>query len=244
VVLAPRPLRRTSAPVEAWWDLVPSYPFPDPALRPALEADDAPRYLRHGDQNYWFEYVPELAVIYFQFNRAQQIPTSPVSELIENMLRAIDEHSVKALIVDLRFNTGGDAGAGTLVEKLAARLRGVPVFVLTGRATFSAGIIHAGQWKQLAGATIIGGEPVGDHRDFWAEGGNLVLPHAQLTLHYANAFHAYSQREYPRSRPYFADLNVASLEPEVIVEPSWADYAAGRDPVLETAAARIRGRSR
>jgi hypothetical protein len=84
------------------------------------------------------------------------------------------------------------------------------------------------------------GEPVGDDLDFWAEGGNLVLPHAQLTVHYANAFHAYSQREYPRFRPYFADLNVASLEPEVVVEPSWADYASGRDPVFETAAARIR----
>jgi len=61
-----------------------------------------------------------------------------------------------------------------------------------------------------------------------------------LAVHYANAFHAYSQREYPRFRPYFADLNVASLEPEVVVEPSWVDYASGRDPVFEAAATRIR----
>lgn len=67
-----------------------------------------------------------------------------------------------------------------------------------------------------------------------------MLPHSQLTMHYANAFHAHSQREYPGFRPYFFDLNVASLAPEVVVEPSWADYASGRDPVFETAAARIR----
>lgn len=54
--------------------------------------------------------------------------------------------------------------------------------VLTGRATFSAGITHAAQWKQHA----------------------------------------------------------ASLEPDVIVEPSWSDYVAGRDPAFEAAAARIR----
>jgi C-terminal processing protease CtpA/Prc len=44
---------------------------------------------------------------------------------------------VKALVVDVRFNTGGDAGVGTrLVEKLAAKLHGIPVYVLTGRTTF------------------------------------------------------------------------------------------------------------
>lgn len=64
-----------------------------------------------------------------------------------------------------------------------------------------------------------------------------MLPYSQLTVHYANAFHAYSQREYPRFRPYFSDLNVASLEPQVVVEPSWVDYTAGRDLVFETAAA-------
>jgi hypothetical protein len=151
-----------------------------------------------------------------------------------------DSHAVKAVMVDVRFNTGGDAGVATpLVEKLAARLHGIPVFVFTSRATFSAGIIHAAQWKQFAGATVVG-EPAGDGLDFWAEGGNLVLPHSRLTLHYANAFHADSQREYPRFRPYFADLNVASLEPEVLKEPGWADYISGRDPVFEAAAARIR----
>ena len=239
VELLPLPLRKTSTPVEAWWDLVPSYPFPDRVFRSALAAEHAPRYLRQGERNYWFEYVPELATIYFQFNRAQQISTNPVSEFTERMARAIDEQPVKALVVDVRFNTGGDAGIGSPpVEKLAAKLRGIPVFVLTGRATFSAGIIHAAQWKQFASATVIG-ERVGDDLDFWAEGGNLVLPHSLLTVHYANAFHAYSQREYPRFRPYFGDLNVASLEPEVVVEPSWADYASGRDPVFEAAAARI-----
>jgi len=189
VVLSPLPLRRTAIPTEAWWDLVPSYPFPDPVFRSALAADRAPRYLRHGDQNYWFEYVPELAAIYFQFNRAQQISTNPVSDFTERIARAIDEHPVKALVVDVRFNTGGDAGVGTpLVEKLAAKLHGIPVYVLTGRTTFSAGIIHAAQWKQFAGATLIG-EPVGDDLDFWAEGGNLALPHSRLAGAFPNHLH-------------------------------------------------------
>ena len=127
VVLSPLPLRRMSTPTEAWWDLVPSYPFPDPVFRSALAADHAPRYLRHGDQNYWFEYVPELATIYLQFNRAQQSSTNPVSAFTEGIVRAIAERPVKALVVDVRFNTGGDAGVGTpLVEKVAGKRPGIP----------------------------------------------------------------------------------------------------------------------
>lgn len=136
-------------------------PYPDaravisvsrPVFRSVLTADKAPRYLRNAHQNYWFEHVPELGAIYLQYNRAQQMSTNPVSEFTETVSRAIDEHPVKALVVDVRFNTGGDAGVGSpLVEKLAAKLRGV-----TGRATFSAGMTHAAQWKQLARATVIG----------------------------------------------------------------------------------------
>ena len=111
--------------------------------------------------------------------------------------------------------------------------------VLTGRATFSAGITHAAQWKQFAQAAIVG-EPVGDHLDLWAEGGNLVLPNSRLTVHYANGFHTYSQRDYPQFQPYFADLNVTTLAPDAEVEATWSDYAAGRDPLFDAAGARIR----
>jgi hypothetical protein len=240
VDLEPLPLRRTSTPVEAWWDLAPSYPHPDSGFTSALTADAAPRYLRSAQQNYWFEYMPELAAIYVQYNRAQQMSGNPMREFVERVARIVDEHPLKGFVVDVRFNTGGDAGVGSpLVETLATKLRGVPVFVLTSRATFSAGITHAAQWKQRARAVVIG-ERIGDGLDIWSEGGNLVLPHSKLTVHYANAFHAYSLREYPHFRPYFADLDVSSLEPDVVVEPRWADYALGKDPVFEIVVARIR----
>lgn len=240
VELSPQPLRRSSTPVEAWWDLAPGYPHAEAGYQAALPAEKAPLYLQHPERNYWVEYLAEPAIIYLQYNRAQAMTAEPMADFIRRVTRLLDEHSVKGLIVDVRFNTGGDAGVGTpLVETLAARLKGVPVVVLTGRSTFSAGIIHAAQWKQLAQAAIVG-EPVGDHLDFWAEGGNLLLPNSRLTVHYANAFHGYSQRDYPQFQPYFGDLNVATLAPDVKVETTWAEYAAGRDPVLAAAVARIR----
>jgi hypothetical protein len=248
VEIAPLPLRRTSAPVEAWWDLAPGYSHPEAGLKTALRAEKLPLYLQHPQRAYWIEYLAEPAIIYLQYNRAQDssrieqtqmVAPEPMADFIRRVTRLMEERSVKGLIIDVRFNTGGDAGVGTpLVETLAPRLKGVPVVVITSRATFSAGITHAAQWKQMAGAAIVG-EPVGDHLDSWSEGGNLLLPNSKLTIHYANGFHAYSQRDYPAFKPYFADLNVATISPDVPVEMAWSDYSAGRDPLFDAALARL-----
>ena len=238
LTLAPLPLRRSTAPVEAWWDLAPSYPHTD-GLISALEAEKAPLYLQHPDRNYWSEYLEEPAVIYVQFNRAQEMSSAPMTDFIQQVTSLLEKHPVKGLIVDVRFNTGGDAGVSTpLVETLAPRLKGLPVIVLTSRTTFSAGITQAAQWKQYANASVIG-EPVGDALDLWSEGGNLVLPNSGLTVHYANGFHAYSQKDYPAFKPYFADLNVATLIPTQVIEPTWSQYRQGKDPVLDAALVRI-----
>lgn len=242
VTLSPMPFHRSAAVVEAWWDLVPSYPHPDGSFMSALGHAALPRYLRNTQRNYWFEYVPEDATLYFQYNRAEQTADAPMDRFTARLLEAVDTHAVKGVVVDVRFNTGGDLTIATpLVETLASRLRRdrIPAYVLTSRATFSAGISHAAQWKQYAGATVIG-EPAGDGLDMWSEGGNLVLPNSKLTVHYGNAFHSYSRRDYPERKPYYFDLSVDSLRPAVLIEPSWEDYIAGRDPLYEAAASRIR----
>jgi hypothetical protein len=67
-----------------------------------------------------------------------------------------------------------------------------------------------------------------------------VLPYSGLTLHYANAFHRYSRTDYPERRPYYFELSVSSLAPDVLVEPTWDDYINGRDPVISAVAAQLR----
>jgi len=233
------PLRQTASATEAWWDLVPAHPAVDSSLMPALPPRMSPRFLRRAQENYWFEYVPDIDSVYVQYNRSQESGAEPISAFAERLATVLSGRSVRALIVDVRFNTGGDLSIGTvLVERIAPFLRGTPVFVLTGRATFSAGITHAAQWKDTTGATVVG-EPAGDSLDFWSEGGNLVLPNSGLTVHYANAFHRYSTKDYPDRRPFYFELSVGSLEPDITIEPAWADYIAGRDPVLAAVTERI-----
>ena len=113
------------------------------------------------------------------------------------------------------------------------------LFVITGHCTFSAGLYHAAQLKQFTRATFIG-EPVGDRLDYWAEGGELVLPNSRAVISYSNGFHRYSGVDYPENQPYYEDLSISSLEPDVSAPMPSKVYFEGRDPALEAITARLR----
>jgi hypothetical protein len=42
------------------------------------------------------------------------------------------------------------------------------------------------------------------------------------------------KKEYPENQPFFMDMNVDNVEPDIKVKLSSADYFAGKDPVLDT----------
>jgi hypothetical protein len=236
------PVNRSATPVEAWWDLAPTYADSDATLSLFALGGSVPRYLRRARENYWFEYIPEDAVLYFQYNRAEPMVSKSMTTFITELTEEVQLRRPKAFVVDLRFNTGGDLNIATpLVNATAPLLKGTPIFVLTGRATFSAGLTHAAQWKH-AGATLIG-ETVGDVLDFWSEGGNVTLPNSKLAVHYTNGFHKYSLREYSVRKPYYFELKVDSLAPDIPREVSWDAYIAGRDPLYAAVITRINARA-
>ena len=141
-----------------------------------------PLYLRHPARFYWFQRLPESGAMYFQFNRAANDPEAEtIAAFGARLLHAIEEQPPTRLIVDLRFNTGGDLTlADSLFHAIAALKLARPpgrLFVITSRSTFSAGITHVVELKQLAGARIVG-EPVGDELDMWSEGGSVILPNS------------------------------------------------------------------
>ena len=234
VRLVALPLRKNTAPVEGWWDLAPDNRDANAEFVATLKLDTAPHYLRRTKDNYWFEYLPSSGLLYFQYNRSHQSAGGqPIAEFGDKLISEIAAKKPAAFVVDLRFNTGGDLTVGKpMIKKIADRIGEIPVFVITGRATFSAGITHVVQLKEWAHAIIVG-EPVGDGLDIWSEGGNLLMPNSKLTLHYTNAFHSYSKRDRPEYRPYYEDMGVDSVAPDVPVEQTWDDYAHGRDPALD-----------
>jgi len=238
--ISPLPLRKSNQPTEAWWDLSPLHPGVDGPWQSALPADASrlPLYLRNPVQQYWSEYLPDSELLYLQYNRADNQPGGePLAAFGKRFLEELQTKRAKKVVVDLRLNTGGNLQvARSFLQNLASACRamGIRPYVITGPATFSAGLYHAAQLRQDANAIIVG-EPAGEVLDFWSEGGNLLMPNSKLTLHYADRFHSYSRIERPEVKPFLdADLNIDSLNPKLLLKLSSRDYFAGRDLALES----------
>jgi hypothetical protein len=234
VDIKPMPLAKSNAPLEAWWDLSPAHaPSGGAAWVQALQGSKTPTplYLRDPAHFYWYEYLPQNGIFYFQYNRASDMKEENTKAFATRLLEAFDKQKPKAFVLDLRFNTGGNTDlAHDLMKALQTRTKGIPRFVITGRATFSAGIAHAARWREAGDVNFVG-EPVGDVMDFWSEGGNIILPNSGLAAHFANGAHSYSTAPCPQGVKCL-DLNVASLKPDIPVLLSWQDYQAGRDPAM------------
>jgi hypothetical protein len=241
--LDPLPLRRSDQPTESWWDLCPTRPRDDGSWLSALSLDAAhlPLFLQNPERQYWSRYLQSERLFYFQFNRSGNASTGEsLPEFGKRALAELQSAAVNKIVVDVRFNTGGDLSIGRpFINQLAAfaRERKIKVYVITGRATFSAGIYHAMQLRQLANAVLVG-EPIGDDLDLWSEGGNLLTPNSRLSLHFADRFHSMSSVERPEFRPYLVtdtDLSITNATPDILVRVSARDYFAGRDPAFEAA---------
>jgi hypothetical protein len=232
-VLKPLPLVKRNRAVEAWWDLSPRFPGADSGWVQALAGKKTklPLYLTNA-RNYWYEYLPASGVLYFQYNRSQNLPEETVAKFGERLLAALDQHKPRALVVDVRFNTGGNLTLSeALMRTLAERTANIPRYVITSRVTFSAGISAVAAWAESGNITIVG-EPVGDELDTWAEGGNVRLPNSGFKAHFANGMHNYSVAPCPVSVPC-TDRSVRTMRPNIPVNLSWRDYLAGLDPSLE-----------
>ena len=86
-------------------------------------------------------------------------------------------------------------------------------------------------------AAIVVGRAPGDGTDFWAEGGNVVLPNSRLVLHYADGLHSDSARARAAGRAEHIALALAAtdLGPDIAAPWIWADHAAGRYADVEAA---------
>jgi hypothetical protein len=231
--LAPLSLVRSDEPVEAWWDLSPRFPSPPGEWVHALPASSPqlPLSLRNY-ASYWFEHLPDTGMLYFQYNRSEDAPGEGTKAFGERLVQEIRRKKPTSFVLDLRFNTGGNLElSAALMKQLVEETRGLKRFVITGRATFSAGITPALPWRQ-AGDVMFVGEPVGDDLDFWAEGRNIRLPNSGYDAHFANALHSYSATPCPAGIPCL-ESNVESLKPHLPVVSSWADYRAGKDVAFE-----------
>jgi hypothetical protein len=165
-------------------------------------------------------------------------------ELFDNLIGVLQvEVAVRRpryAIVDLRLNRGGDFFNTINFAQALPKL--IPpdgrVYVLVGPDTFSAAIVTAAMLKDAGGERVIlVADTVGDDSEFWSEGSGVKLPHSGIAVGTATRKHNWEKACADPAVCYWANTAFGpkgiSLQPALRIPVRFADYAAGRDPVLE-----------
>ena len=164
-----------------------------------------------------------------------------VAEFLEEALAGVADASLDYLVVDNRWNAGGDYLQSIAFAKNApAKVKdGGKLYIIVGPQTFSAAVVSTAMIKYYGGQkAIIVGSPMGDREQFWAERGmGFELPNSGFPINYATGYHDWEKG--CKGEKYCYTLNLehevpaGSLRPSHIIDPTYAEYASGRDKVMD-----------
>ena len=184
-----------------------------------------PLYRRNTTLPYWFEYRPDQVLLYIAYNSCVNSDQEPFGKFVEEVFDSVEKSKPACVVLDLRNNSGGDSSIGApLIGRLTKSKeinRPNHLFVLIGRRTYSSALWHALELRERTHAILVG-EPTGGKPNGYGEIRFLELPHCRFKVNYSTKY----WRKITSADP-------PSLMPDVHIETSSSDYAAGRDPVLD-----------
>jgi peptidase S41-like protein len=183
-----------------------------------------PLYLSGARKTLWTRTLAGGRAVYVGYNAV--VPPSPA--VVRKIRRLARGSKVRRVIVDVRRNGGGDnttyGPLTSLFSSKSVNRRG-RLYVLIGRATFSAAANFAAEIDNFTRATFVG-EPTGGGVETYGDTNAIILPTSGLNVHIAAQYH--SRQRGPKDRRL-------AVAPDVRIEPSSKDYVARRDPVLDRA---------
>jgi len=188
-----------------------------------IEEDSYPLYLKNPFSNYWFEYLEDYKTVYFQFNMVIDMPEGKsFSSFFKEMLDFIDKNDVDKLVMDFRFNGGGNFRIAESQFKNLGKHRinkEGQIFTIISRHTGSACIVSSVFVRENTNSLFFG-EGVSDTLDMYYDNPAIDLPNSKLGFVLGYGPHI------------FPDTDEQIL-PDVEVKMSSEDYLSGRDVVLE-----------
>jgi hypothetical protein len=186
-----------------------------------------PLYLKKRKTFYWFEYLSEPKLVYFQYNAVADQGLETIEKFCKRLFTFIANNDVGKLVIDMRWNGGGN---NFLNEPLIHGLircdkinQPGRLFVIVGRNTFSAAMCGVTQIERHTKAIFVG-EPTGSSPNFVGESAVIVnLPYSKLRASVSDLYWQNSVAMDYRSW----------IAPAIYTPPTFASFRANRDPALE-----------
>jgi len=206
-----------------------------------LKGTNIPDYLASPDQSCYHNFYEDENTLYIQVNQNTNL-NNRVSDFSKEIESFFKENNVNSVIVDFRFNTGGNLLlTGDLVKGIPRWFKGNgPINIIIGGPTFSAGIVSAARLKYYTGDRArIYGEPAAEGLQFWAETRFFRLPNSEILIFAAYAYHNWENKKYDREKKYFwlmrfVGVPAENLDVQYPVTVSFQDYLNGRDTIVDT----------
>ncbi|MEA5032190.1 MAG: hypothetical protein VB025_08590 [Sphaerochaeta sp.] len=162
--------------------------------------------------------------LFIQYNQCMSVDAFPLPMFIGEVLAQIAEQKPSRIIVDLRYNGGGDSrlfepmidGLATLQAKQSFALD-----VLIGEGTFSSALMNAIQFKRRTDCLLVG-SPTGGSVNHYGETARFLLPYSNLPV-------IYSTKRFVMDASHPA----GPLLPDLSVEPTVQQLLTGSDAAVD-----------
>ena len=203
--------------------------LPVPAGAPEstqLAIEPTPLPFQHPEEPLWFTYLSDSKTLYVDFRSYRDLEAQSAK-----LVDYIEKHPVRRLIIDMRWNQGGNFAKGReyLIYKIIfmpALNRAGNLFVITGRGAFSAGMTNITDFRRETEAILVG-EPTGARPNGFQENHLFTLPHSKLRV-------SCSKLRY-RFQP---DSEADAVFPDQRIDPDWQLFKTGKDAALQWILAR------
>lgn len=180
-----------------------------------------PLPFQHPQDSFWFTYLAASQAVYVDFRSYESLKRHCAL-----LFAYMAKRPAKRLIVDMRWNGGGDYTKGReyLIYKIVymhALNRAGHLFVITGRGAFSAGMVNITDFRRETEATLVG-EPTAARPNGYQENYWFTLPNSKLRV-------SCSMLKYRFQPGSTAD----SVFPDQRIDPEWRSFAMGKDAALQ-----------
>ena len=167
--------------------------------------------------------IPESDAFYIQ---SYAVDESGFAAGFPKALVEVDHLKPRRLIIDLRYNFGGDGSLiSPVIHEFIKREAAPPwkeLYLLTGRKTFSAGVEAAAMLMKNCELTVVG-EPAGAALNSYGDATERDYPHTGLRLYVSSLRHELADSNDLRD----------TIAVDVPAQFSFAEWSSGRDPAVD-----------
>ena len=153
------------------------------------------------------------------FNTCSEDPSYPISSFTSDIKSMLSKTKYKKIIVDLRYNGGGNSALFKPIIKLLKKQK-CEKYCLIGEQTFSSAVLNAVSLKDDARFSLVG-TPTGGSINHYGEIKSFILPESGWEV-------SYSAKYFKHSKKYDG-----SIRPDIEIKKDINSFIEGRDLEIE-----------